>query len=98
MNKYYKMKQYEDALKHLYGYLETYDEQIDKDYEMIEQLIYQYKMRLADAELLNKLRTMTNTMGDLDLTSEIQRLIDFERDTLIKESDKQIFTATMVEQ
>jgi len=52
------------------------DEVLVNAIDTIQNLLFQYEMRLCDAELLNELRAITGTMGDLDLKKKVRELVN----------------------
>lgn len=73
------MKDYQDDLDLIKTYFDGCATEEDiRALDNLQNLLYQYKMRLADAELLNKLRKITNTQGDLDLLNKVKER--FEND------------------
>lgn len=73
------MKEYQDDLDLIKTYFDgCATEEVIRALDNLQNLLYQYKMRLADAELLNKLRKITNTQGDLDLLNKVKER--FEND------------------
>jgi len=59
------------------------DEVLVNAIDTIQNLLFQYEMRLCDAELLNELRAITGTMGDLDLKHKVKRLMEANKWTSI---------------
>lgn len=74
------MSKYQDAINELredalVSGMPRYLELVD----IMEELQSQYIHRITDAELLNELRKLTGTLGDLDLKTKINNLINKEK-------------------